>query len=76
MDLCHQSNDDEDDEEGHCTCDGLLPKIGISNSSGQRRIRCLSFRGIHVGTRQKLVILVGKHVQSLTFCNHSLSFFH
>ncbi|KAL1834034.1 hypothetical protein ACET3Z_003685 [Daucus carota] len=58
VDLCHQSNDDEDDEEGHCTCDGLLPKIGISNSSGQRRIRCLSFRGIHVGTRQKLVILV------------------
>ncbi|XP_074335797.1 tobamovirus multiplication protein 1-like [Apium graveolens] len=60
VDLCHQSNDDNEDqeEEGCSFLEGFLSKIDLSNCLGQRCRKCISFRGIHVGSRQKFVIMV------------------
>ncbi|KAJ6796774.1 tobamovirus multiplication protein 1 [Iris pallida] len=59
VDLCHQAKDDEEDDE-NCTNESLLEKektiTGTLHADGRRR--CCSFRNIHVGSRQKFVILV------------------
>ncbi|XP_051128429.1 uncharacterized protein LOC127249576 isoform X2 [Andrographis paniculata] len=57
VDLCHQSNDVEEDDE--CSPQELLldKTQKIESSSGGRR-RCCTFRCTHVGSRQKVVILV------------------
>ncbi|PIN23597.1 hypothetical protein CDL12_03669 [Handroanthus impetiginosus] len=57
VDLCHQSNDDDEDEE--CSPqENLLDKTNTTDSNPYSRRRCFSFRLIHVGSRQKVVILV------------------
>ncbi|XP_059669099.1 tobamovirus multiplication protein 1 isoform X1 [Cornus florida] len=58
VDLCHQTNDDDDEDEGSPR-EALLERTSSkprSNADSQRR--CCSFRVIHVGSRQKVVIVV------------------
>ncbi|KAJ6803216.1 tobamovirus multiplication protein 1 [Iris pallida] len=59
VDLCHQAKDDEEDDE-NCLTESFLEKeknvSGTLHADGWRR--CCSFRNIHVGSRQKFVILV------------------
>ncbi|KAL2494543.1 hypothetical protein Fot_38300 [Forsythia ovata] len=56
VDLCHQSNDDDEDE-GYSPREALLEKRRAdSNTNGCRR--CFSFLAIRTGSRQKVVILV------------------
>ncbi|KAL8460882.1 hypothetical protein ACS0TY_032399 [Phlomoides rotata] len=57
VDLCHQANDDEEDE-GYSPREALLEKMNKSNSNANSRRRCCTFRSIHIGSRQKTVILV------------------
>lgn len=57
VDLCHQSNDDDDDDE----CgpqEALLEKLNDSDSNTEGRRRWYTFRSLHIGSRQKVVILV------------------
>ncbi|XP_047315276.1 tobamovirus multiplication protein 1 [Impatiens glandulifera] len=59
IDLCHQPNDDEDEEEEYSSQETLLEgrkDKPYSNAHSWRK--CCSFRAIHVGSRQKVVILV------------------
>ncbi|XP_031256558.1 tobamovirus multiplication protein 1 isoform X1 [Pistacia vera] len=60
VDLCHQANDEEDDDEESSTQQALLDnsksKPGVSNIHD--RWRCCPLKGIHVGSRQKIVIVV------------------
>ncbi|KAK0589110.1 hypothetical protein LWI29_009795 [Acer saccharum] len=60
VDLCHQANDEEEDDEENSTqqalLDNVMSKPGSSNS--RRRCRCCPLQGIHVGSRQKFVIVV------------------
>ncbi|KAK3183401.1 hypothetical protein Dsin_030687 [Dipteronia sinensis] len=60
VDLCHQANDEEEDDEENSTQQALLDNVkskpGSSNS--RRRCRCCPLQGIHVGSRQKFVIVV------------------
>lgn len=58
MDLCHQSNDDDDDDDGYASQEALLEKTNKEQSDIHNGRRCCSFRAIHVGSRQKIVILV------------------
>ncbi|KAL8493389.1 hypothetical protein ACS0TY_024560 [Phlomoides rotata] len=57
VDLCHQANDDEEDE-GYSPREALLEKMNKSNSNANSRRRCCTFRSIHIGSRKKTVILV------------------
>lgn len=60
VDLCHQANDEEDDDEDNSTQQPLLDNVkgkqGVSNVDGRRR--CCPLPVIHVGSRQKFVIVV------------------
>ncbi|KAL8103477.1 tobamovirus multiplication protein 1-like [Apium graveolens] len=58
VDICHQNNDDEDEEEGCSPREALLEKMKKPSSSGDRCRRCCSFRLSHIGSRQKVVLLV------------------
>ncbi|KAL2473783.1 hypothetical protein Fot_49519 [Forsythia ovata] len=58
VDLCHQSNDEDDDEEGFSPRDALLEKMNKTDRNVDGRRKCCSFRAIHAGSRQKVVILV------------------
>ncbi|VFQ81570.1 unnamed protein product [Cuscuta campestris] len=59
VDLCHQSNgeEDDDDDEGYSPQESLLdktkPYLDVDSHTN-----CCSFHAIHVGSRQKVVILV------------------
>ncbi|KAG8365608.1 hypothetical protein BUALT_Bualt18G0123500 [Buddleja alternifolia] len=57
VDLCHQSNEDDEDE-GCSPREALLERRNINDSNNISRRRCFSFRSIHIGSRQKVVILV------------------
>ncbi|KAI3466808.1 hypothetical protein Pfo_023471 [Paulownia fortunei] len=57
VDLCHQSNDDDEDE-GCSPQEALLEKINITDSNTNNRRKCFSLRSIRIGSRQKVVILV------------------
>ncbi|GAB2279890.1 hypothetical protein Dimus_014526 [Dionaea muscipula] len=59
VDLCHQT-DDEDDEERSSSRDGLLEKTLSETISPNTCIQqgCFPVPSIHVGNRQKIVILV------------------
>ncbi|KAL0363551.1 UNVERIFIED_CONTAM: hypothetical protein Scaly_1310300 [Sesamum calycinum] len=57
VDLCHVSNDDDEDE-GCSYQEALLEKLNTSDSNVNDRCRCCSFRSIPIGSRQKIVILV------------------
>ena len=60
VDLCHQADDEEEEDDEQGFLEALLqnslnrPRSSITDS---RRI-CYPFRLIHVGSRQKIVILV------------------
>ncbi|KZV56031.1 tobamovirus multiplication protein 1-like [Dorcoceras hygrometricum] len=55
VDLCHQSNDDEDEESPR---EFLLEKRNKANPTTNSSRNCCSFRSTRVGSRQKVVILV------------------
>ncbi|KAL6952555.1 hypothetical protein U1Q18_047447, partial [Sarracenia purpurea var. burkii] len=58
VDLCHQAND-EDDEDECSPQEALLERPSNKpHSNVDSHIRCCPFHAIHVGSRQKVVILV------------------
>ncbi|XP_069150561.1 tobamovirus multiplication protein 1 isoform X4 [Solanum lycopersicum] len=57
VDLCHQSNDEEDEDDVYSPREALLEK-NKPNSNADSRRRCCSFRAVKVGSRQKVVVLV------------------
>ncbi|XP_075106255.1 tobamovirus multiplication protein 1 isoform X3 [Nicotiana tabacum] len=57
VDLCHQSNDEEDEDDGYSPREALLEKNKPKSNADSRR-RCCSFRAVNVGSRQKVVVLV------------------
>ncbi|KAG9138902.1 hypothetical protein Leryth_007525 [Lithospermum erythrorhizon] len=57
VDLVHQSNDEDEDEE-YSPYETLLEQRNKSNSVLENQRKCCSFRSIGVGSRQKVVILV------------------
>ncbi|XP_052179483.1 tobamovirus multiplication protein 1 [Diospyros lotus] len=59
VDLCHQANEEDDEDEECSPREALLERTSSkpdSNSDTHRK--CCSFRASHVGSRQKVVILV------------------
>nr|XP_043621115.1 tobamovirus multiplication protein 1 [Erigeron canadensis] len=56
IDLCHQANDEEEDEGS--PREALLKKANKPNLKVYSRRRCCSFRVFPVGSRQQVVILV------------------
>ncbi|XP_038681578.1 tobamovirus multiplication protein 1 isoform X2 [Tripterygium wilfordii] len=60
VDLCHQTNDEEDDDEENTTQHPLLEnsKNQLASSNADGRWKCCSLQGVHVGSRQKFVIVV------------------
>ncbi|KAG9447976.1 hypothetical protein H6P81_014104 [Aristolochia fimbriata] len=60
VDLCHQANDEDEDDEENISGQPLLGKVKTASGSHQvdNHRRCLSCNWIHVGSRQKFVILV------------------
>ncbi|XP_042478905.1 tobamovirus multiplication protein 1-like isoform X2 [Macadamia integrifolia] len=60
VDLCHQANDEDEEDEDNSFREALLEKAqvkpGSSNQDSHRK--CCPFHVIHVGNRQKFVILV------------------
>ncbi|KAK4769991.1 hypothetical protein SAY87_030523 [Trapa incisa] len=59
IDLCHQANDDYDDEDGSFY-ESLLERTMSNPSTSTRDVsrRCLPFRSSHIGRRQIIVVLV------------------
>ncbi|XP_027770609.1 tobamovirus multiplication protein 1 isoform X2 [Solanum pennellii] len=57
VDLCHQSNDEEDEDDVYSPREALLEK-NKPNSNADSRRRCCSLRAVKVGSRQKVVVLV------------------
>ncbi|XP_010924357.1 protein TOM THREE HOMOLOG 1 isoform X2 [Elaeis guineensis] len=59
-DLCHQANDEDEEDDESSYNEALLERSKTKTSSLQTdgRRRCCSFRTTHVGSRQKFVILV------------------
>ncbi|XP_043687670.1 uncharacterized protein LOC122638883 [Telopea speciosissima] len=59
VDLCHQANDEEEDEDSSFQ-EALLEKTQAKSGSSNRDSlrKCCRFQAINVGSRQKLVILV------------------
>lgn len=61
IDLCHQpiDDEDEDEEEENSSQEALLEgRLDKPYSNAQSWRKCCSFRAIHVGSRQKVVIVV------------------
>ncbi|KAA8519529.1 hypothetical protein F0562_013785 [Nyssa sinensis] len=59
VDLCHQPNDEDDEVEEGSPRVALLERTSSKPcSNADSRRRCCSFRSMHVGSRQKVVILV------------------
>ncbi|KAK4858593.1 hypothetical protein QYF36_018981 [Acer negundo] len=60
VDLCHQGDDDEEEDEEYGFLQALLKRsLNKSSSSNPDSHRiCFPFQSIHVGSRQKIVILV------------------
>nr|DAD37467.1 TPA_asm: hypothetical protein HUJ06_008108 [Nelumbo nucifera] len=60
VDLCHQANDEDEEDEDNSCRDALLERSknepGPSNMDGHRK--CCPFPSIHIGSRQKFVIVV------------------
>ncbi|XP_011096530.1 uncharacterized protein LOC105175689 isoform X2 [Sesamum indicum] len=65
VDLCHESNDDDEDE-GCSYQVALLEKLNPNDSNVNDRRRCCSFRSFPIGSRQKIVILVTVIVFAIT----------
>lgn len=73
VDLCHQPNDDEEDE-GYNPHEALLEKMNKSNSNARSRRKCCTFRSMGIGSRQKIVILVKKRLLVLWHSVRCLEF--
>ncbi|XP_065000434.1 tobamovirus multiplication protein 1-like isoform X1 [Musa acuminata AAA Group] len=60
IDLCHQANDDEEDDDEHGYNEALLEKSKSKQGSPHvdGHMKCCFPRTIHIGSRQKFVILV------------------
>ncbi|KAJ7968898.1 tobamovirus multiplication protein 1 [Quillaja saponaria] len=60
VDLCHQPNDEDDDDEGSCSQEALLEKTLNERNllKVESRRKCFPLHLVHVGNRQKIVILV------------------
>ncbi|XP_071921083.1 tobamovirus multiplication protein 1 isoform X2 [Coffea arabica] len=58
VDLCHQSNDEDDEDDGYNPREALLEKMNKENAAVHSGRKCCSFRAVHVGSHQKIVILV------------------
>ncbi|KAM7524966.1 hypothetical protein LguiA_014868 [Lonicera macranthoides] len=58
VDLCHQANDEDDEDEVCSPREALLEKLNKPRSHTDSHRKCCSFPVIHVGSRQKIVILV------------------
>ncbi|XP_043702771.1 tobamovirus multiplication protein 1 [Telopea speciosissima] len=60
VDLCHQANDEDEEDEDNSFRDSLLEKTQVKPGSSNRdsHRKCCPFHAIHVGSRQKFVILV------------------
>lgn len=59
MDLCHQADDEEDEGDGssrEALLDKTTSKPPLTNTDDNQR--CLPIPSLHVGSRQRLVILV------------------
>ena len=81
VDLCHQANDDYDDDEESSSQEVLLDKTlnkpSSSKTDGHRK--CFPLRFHHVGSRQKIVMLVWQHwIAScwVLFLDYSLYYCH
>ncbi|KAL5774050.1 hypothetical protein ACOSP7_011607 [Xanthoceras sorbifolium] len=57
VDLCHQADDEEEEDEEYGFLEALLLNKSTSSNPDSHRI-CYPFQSIHVGSRQKIVILV------------------
>ncbi|GFP81120.1 hypothetical protein PHJA_000255300 [Phtheirospermum japonicum] len=57
VDLCHQPNDEEEDE-GCSPQEALLQKLNKTVSNTNSRRKCCNFRLHRIGSRQKIVVLV------------------
>lgn len=64
VDLCHQSNDDDEDEASSPR-EALLDKTNTTNSNSISQHRFFSLGSIRIGSRQKVVILVSVIVFAL-----------
>ncbi|KAK2985751.1 hypothetical protein RJ640_025759, partial [Escallonia rubra] len=58
VDLCHQAKDEEDEDEGCSPREALLEKMNKRDVNADSSRRCCSFRVLHIGSRQKVVVLV------------------
>lgn len=59
VDLCHQANDEDDEDEESSPQENLLLRASYKpHSNAESHRTCCSFRTIHVGSRQRVVILV------------------
>ncbi|KAK3038712.1 hypothetical protein RJ639_028319, partial [Escallonia herrerae] len=58
VDLCHQAKDEEDEDEGCSPRETLLEKMNKPDVNADSSRRCCSFRVLHIGSRQKVVVLV------------------
>ncbi|XP_058101128.1 uncharacterized protein LOC131245588 isoform X2 [Magnolia sinica] len=60
VDLCHQANDEDEEDEDNSYRETLLERTKAKPGSihADNHRKCCPFRGIHVGSRQKFVILV------------------
>lgn len=73
MDLCHQANEEEDEEEEdddeNCINQALLEVLKTEPGSPHvKDHRRCCFQGIHVGSRQKYVIMVMKKIPTSGRC--------
>ncbi|XP_015876891.2 tobamovirus multiplication protein 1 isoform X2 [Ziziphus jujuba] len=60
VDLCHQADDEDEEYEESSFHESLLEKTfnEPSSSNTDNHRRCLPFRLVHVGSRQRIVVLV------------------
>ncbi|XP_065627917.1 tobamovirus multiplication protein 1 isoform X2 [Quercus suber] len=60
VDLCHQANDEDDEDEDSSSQEALLDKTSNKSSSSKTDThrKCFPLRFHHVGSRQKIVMLV------------------
>lgn len=60
VDLCHQGNDEDEEDEDNSAHEALLEKTMTKPDSllMDNHRKCCPFGDIHIGSRQKFVILV------------------
>lgn len=61
VDLCHQADEEDDDDDEWSIREALLAMTlnkPSSSSNSESHRRCCPFRTVHIGSRQKIVLLV------------------